>query len=197
MWPPPSARRPERRFHLSRQEEPRERDRRIFLPSHQVALGRVLWRRGDRRIRVQLPRCFGPNRSHCRSPTTLYSWIPTFLLCIYWTGGPKLGTDGTLTNLHCRNTESVPPVPGDPQIFMPLKSSPSSDRVPVEEVSEALHQRTDSDLRSAHDLEGRSSTRERAHLRHRPPFARRSRGRREPCRRSQAARAAALLLSKR
>jgi hypothetical protein len=27
------------RFHLSRQEEPRERDRHIFLPSHQVALG--------------------------------------------------------------------------------------------------------------------------------------------------------------
>ena len=38
MRQPPSARPPERRFHLSRPEEPRERGRRIFLPSHQVAL---------------------------------------------------------------------------------------------------------------------------------------------------------------
>src|SRR6202162_5554779 len=63
MRQPPSARPPERRFHLSRQEGPRERGRRIFLPSHQVASCRVLWRRVDRRIRVRPPQCFGPNRS--------------------------------------------------------------------------------------------------------------------------------------
>src|SRR5580700_7194298 len=73
----------------------------------------------------------------------------------------------------------------------------SSRRVPAEEVSEALHQRTDSDLRSIRDLEGRSFSMERPHLRHRPPHARRSLGRRAPCHQSQAAPAAALPLSKR
>jgi Integrase core domain len=63
---PPSAWPPERRFHLSRPEGPRERGRRIFLPSHQVASCHVLWRRVDRRIRVRPPQCFGPNRSRCR-----------------------------------------------------------------------------------------------------------------------------------
>jgi len=61
-----ASRPPEQRFHLSRPEEPRERGRRIFLPSHQVASCRVLWRRVDRRIRVRPPQCFGPNRSRCR-----------------------------------------------------------------------------------------------------------------------------------
>jgi hypothetical protein len=42
---------------------------------------------------------------------------------------------------------NVPSAPGFPPILMPLKSTSSSYRVPVEEVSEALHQRTDSDLR--------------------------------------------------
>src|SRR5580700_2447765 len=70
-------------------------------------------------------------------------------------------------------------------------------RVPVEEVSQALHQRTDSDLRSPRDLEGRSSSKARPHLRHRPPYARRSPGRREPYHQSQAAPAVALPLSKR
>jgi len=60
------GRQAQRRFHLSRQEGPRERGRRIFLPSHQVASCRVLWRRVDRRIRVRPPRCFGPNRPRCR-----------------------------------------------------------------------------------------------------------------------------------
>src|ERR1700730_1130621 len=82
-------------------------------------------------------------------------------------------------------------------ILMPLKPTSSSHRVPVEEVSEALHQRTGSDLRSTRDLEGRSSSRERPHLRHRPPYARQSPGRREPCRQSRAAPAVALRLSKR
>ena len=72
-----------------------------------------------------------------------------------------------------------------------------SRRVPVEEVSEALRPRTGSDLRSTRDLEGRSSSMERAHLRHRPQYARRSPGRREPYHQSQAAPAAALPLSKR
>src|SRR5580698_9805411 len=73
----------------------------------------------------------------------------------------------------------------------------SSCRAPVEEVSEALHRRKGSDLRSARDLEGRSSPMEGPHLRHRPPYARRSPGRREPYRQSQAAPAAALPPSKR
>src|SRR5579863_4525518 len=73
----------------------------------------------------------------------------------------------------------------------------SSCRVPVEEVSEALHQRTGSDPRSTRDPEGHSSAMERARLRHRPPCARRSPGRREPCHQSQAVPAAALPPSKR
>src|ERR1700690_2987406 len=73
----------------------------------------------------------------------------------------------------------------------------SSHRVPVEEGSEALDQRTGSDRRSARDLERHSSSMERAHLRHRPPYSRRSPGRREPCHQSQAVPAAALPLSKR
>src|SRR5580692_845125 len=73
----------------------------------------------------------------------------------------------------------------------------SSRRVPVEEVSEALHPRTDSDLRSPRDLEGRSSSMERPHLRHRPRYARRSPGRTAPSRQSPSVRAAALPLSKR
>src|SRR5208282_5896374 len=80
---------------------------------------------------------------------------------------------------------------------MPLKPTSSSHRVPVEEVSEALDQRTGSDLRSPRDLEGRSSARERPRLRHRPPSARRSPGRTAPCHQSQAAPAVALPLSKR
>src|SRR5271169_4819313 len=80
---------------------------------------------------------------------------------------------------------------------MPLKPTSSSHRVPAEEVSEALRPKTGSDLRSARDLEGRSSSMERPHLRHRPPYARRSPGRREPCHQSQAAPAAALPRSKR
>src|ERR1700733_5718175 len=72
-----------------------------------------------------------------------------------------------------------------------------SRRVPVEEVSEALRPRTGSDLRSTRDLEGRSSSMERPHLRHRPPYAGRSPGRREPYHQSQAAPAAALPPSKR
>ena len=39
------------------------------------------------------------------------------------------------------------------EILMPPKPTFSSHRVPVEEVSEALDQRTGSDLRSARDLE--------------------------------------------
>src|ERR1700722_100077 len=70
-------------------------------------------------------------------------------------------------------------------------------RVPVEEVLQALRPRTGSDLRSTRDREGRSCSMERAHLRHRPPSARRSPGRREPCRQSRAAPAAALPPSKR
>src|ERR1700733_4957891 len=72
-----------------------------------------------------------------------------------------------------------------------------SRRVPVEEVSEALRPRTGSDLRSTRDLEGRSSSTERAQSRHRPPYARQSPGRREPYHQSQAAPAAALPPSKR
>src|SRR6266481_855831 len=49
--------------------------------------------------------------------------------------------------------------------------------VPAEEASEALRPRTGSDLRSTRDLEGRSSSMERLHLRHHPPYARRSPGR--------------------
>src|SRR5271170_7887342 len=82
-------------------------------------------------------------------------------------------------------------------ILMPLKPTSSSHRVPVEEVSEALDQRTGSDLRSPRDLEGRSSAIERPRLRHRPPYARRSPGRTAPCHQSQAVPAAALPLSKR
>src|SRR5271169_4968676 len=108
-----------------------------------------------------------------------------------------LGQDGTFTNFHCRKMQNVPPVPGFPPILMPLKPTSSSDRVPVEEGSEALDQKTGSDLRSARDLEGRSSAKERPHLRHRPPYARRSPGRREPYHQSQAVPAAALPLSKR
>src|ERR1700722_5931989 len=54
-----------------------------------------------------------------------------------------------------------------------------------------------SDLRSTLDLEGRSSPMERPHLRRRPPYARRSPGRREPSHQSLEAPAAALPLSKR
>src|SRR3984885_10910673 len=72
-----------------------------------------------------------------------------------------------------------------------------SRRVPVEEVSEPLRPRTGSDLRSTRDLEERSSSMERPHLRHRPPYARRSPGKREPYRQFQAAPAAALPPSKR
>src|SRR2546429_7306103 len=79
---------------------------------------------------------------------------------------------------------------------MPLKPTSSSHRVPAEEVSEALRPRTGSDLRSTRDLEERSSSMERPHLRHRPPYARRSPGRREPCHQSQAAPAAVLPPSK-
>src|SRR5580704_1611826 len=82
-------------------------------------------------------------------------------------------------------------------ILMLLKPTSSFHRVPGEEVSEALDQRTGSDLRSARDPEGRSSSKDRAHLRHHPPYARRSPGRREPCHQSRAAPAAALPLSKR
>src|SRR5580692_12944441 len=77
-----------------------------------------------------------------------------------------------------------------------MRLTSSSRRVPAEEVSEALHQRTDSDLRSARDLEGRSSSMERPHLRHRLPHARRSPGRRGPYHQSQSAPVAALPLSK-
>src|SRR3984957_14304860 len=84
-----------------------------------------------------------------------------------------------------------------PPILMPLKPTSSSPRVLVEEVSEALDQRTVSGLRSTRDLEGRSSAMERPHLRHRPPCAGRSPGRREPYHQSQAVPAAALPLSKR
>src|SRR4051794_15816918 len=42
----------------------------------------------------------------------------------------------------------------------------SSHRVPVEEGSEALDQRTGSELRLTPDLEGRSSSKARPHLRH-------------------------------
>src|SRR5580700_3160893 len=87
--------------------------------------------------------------------------------------------------------------PGFLPILMPLKPTSSSRRARVEEVSEALDRRTGSGLRSALDLEGRSWTMERAHLLHRPPYARRSPGRREPYRQSQAAPAAALPPSKR
>src|SRR5271154_5214661 len=80
---------------------------------------------------------------------------------------------------------------------MPLKPTSSSARAPVEEVSEALRPRTCSDLRSTRDLEGRSSSMERPHLRHRPPYARRSLGKRAPYHQSQAAPAVALPLWKR
>src|SRR5580692_9248491 len=80
---------------------------------------------------------------------------------------------------------------------MPLKPTSSSHRVPTEEVSEGLRPRTGSDLRSTRDLEERSSSMERQHLRHRPPYARRSPGRRAPCRQSPSVPAAALPLSKR
>src|SRR5271155_156871 len=86
--------------------------------------------------------------------------------------------------------------PRFPPILMPLKPTSSSHRVPVEEVSEALHQRMGSDLRSPRDLEGHSSSMERAHLRQLPPYARRSPGRTAPCHQSQAVRAAALPLLK-
>src|ERR1700723_2833581 len=77
---------------------------------------------------------------------------------------------------------------------LPTSSSPG---VPAEEVSGALDPRMGSDLRSTRDLEGRSSAMERLRSRRRPPYARQSPGRREPCRQSQAARAAALPPSKR
>src|ERR1700722_11182245 len=80
---------------------------------------------------------------------------------------------------------------------MPLKPTSSSHRVPTEEVSEGLRPRTGSDLRSTRDLEERSSSMQRPHLRHRPPYARRSPGKREPYRQFQAAPAAALPPSKR
>src|SRR5205823_8161465 len=79
----------------------------------------------------------------------------------------------------------------------PKRLASSSPRVPVEEGSEALDQRTGSDLRSTPDLEGRSSSKPRPHLRHRPRCARRSPGRTAPYRQSQAAPAVALPLSKR
>src|SRR5580698_2553811 len=44
--------------------------------------------------------------------------------------------------------------PDSLRILMPLKPTSSSYRVPVEEVPEALDQRTGSGLRSARDLEG-------------------------------------------
>src|SRR5580700_1194805 len=75
---------------------------------------------------------------------------------------------------------------------MPLKPTSSSHRVPTEEVSEGLRPRTGSDLRSTRDLEERSSAMGRPHLRHHPPYARRSPGKREPYRQFPAARAAAL-----
>src|ERR1700732_2165214 len=80
---------------------------------------------------------------------------------------------------------------------MPLQPTSSSHRVPAKEVSEARNQRTGSGLRSPRDHERHSSSMERAHLRQRPPYSKRSPGRREPCHQSQAARAAALPLSKR
>src|SRR5579863_6231255 len=80
---------------------------------------------------------------------------------------------------------------------MPLKATSSSHQVPVEEGSEVLDRRTGSDLRSARDLERHSSSMERAHLRHRPPCARRSPGKRGPYPQSQAVPAAALPLWKR
>src|ERR1700722_2896355 len=83
-----------------------------------------------------------------------------------------------------------------PPILMQLKPTSSSHRVPVEEVSEALDQRMGSDLRSARDLERHSSSMGREHLRPRPPYSRRSPGRREPCHQSQAVPAAALPRSK-
>jgi hypothetical protein len=46
-------------------------------------------------------------------------------------------------------------------VFIPLKPTSSSRRVPVEEVSEPLDQRMGSDLRSPRDLEERSSAMER------------------------------------
>src|ERR1700733_5945246 len=76
----------------------------------------------------------------------------------------------------------------------PTSSSPG---VLAEEVSGALDPRMGSDLRSTRDLEERSSAMERLRSRRRPPYARQSPGRREPCRQFQAARAAALPLSKR
>src|SRR3984885_15718847 len=104
---------------------------------------------------------------------------------------------GCSRTFDCRKMEKIPPVPGFPPILMPLKPTSSSHRVPVEEGSEALDQRTGSDLRSARDLERHSWSMERAHLRHRPPYSRRSPDRREPYPQSQAVPAAALPLSKR
>src|SRR5579863_502978 len=79
-----------------------------------------------------------------------------------------------------------------PPILTWPKPTSSSYRVPAEEASEALRPRTGSDLRSTRDPEGRSSSMGRAHLRHRPRYARRSPGRRELYHQSQAAPAAAL-----
>jgi len=62
----PGEGQPKRRVHRKASSRDRichvKRDRAnaiavLFLPSHQVASGCVLWRRADRRIRVQLPRC--------------------------------------------------------------------------------------------------------------------------------------------
>src|SRR5580658_10481247 len=79
-----------------------------------------------------------------------------------------------------RKMETPPACSRFPPILMPLKPTSSSRRVRVEEVSEALDRRMGSGLRSARDPEGRSSTMERAHLRHPPRYLGRSPGKREP-----------------
>lgn len=104
------------------------------------------------------------------------------------------GKTGDRRDVHQPSLAKNDNRPACPPISSKLPAS-SSLRVPAEEVSEVLHPRTGSDLRSARDLAERNSTRERARLRHRPPCSRRSLGRREPCRQSQAAPAAALPLS--
>ena len=86
---------------------------------------------------------------------------------------------------------------GSIQPRMPEPPRFSSSGVPAEEVSEAHRPRTDSGRRSTRDLESRSSSMERARLRRRPPYARRSPGRTELCHQSQAVPAAALPPSKR
>ncbi len=66
---------------LSRQEGPRERDRRIFLPSHQVASGGVLWRRADfeysfRDVSAQTARAAGDQ------PYFVHKFLPFFFALI-------------------------------------------------------------------------------------------------------------------